>query len=119
MSTPPGCAVLAATTITSTGPTTISGDVSVFPGSSITGFPPGAVTDGALHAADTVAQQAQQAAHAAYTAALARAVTQDLSGQDLGGKTLSPGVYKFTSSAQLTGLLTLRGDSDYVFLIGQ
>jgi type VI secretion system secreted protein VgrG len=46
------------------------------------------------------------------------AVTQDLTGQDLGGLTLTPGVYSFSSSAQLTGMLTLDGPGDYVFQIG-
>jgi type VI secretion system secreted protein VgrG len=41
-----------------------------------------------------------------------------LTGQDLGGKTLTPGVYCFDSSAQLTGVLTLNaaGDPNAVFI---
>jgi len=46
----------------------------------------------------------------------------DLTGQDLGGKTLHPGVYCFTSSAQLTGTLSLdelgQTDPEFVFQIG-
>jgi len=48
--------------------------------------------------------------------------TQDMTGVDLGGKTLLPGVYKFSSSAQLTGALTLDANNDpnaqFVFQIG-
>ncbi|MDP3032901.1 MAG: ice-binding family protein, partial [Rhodocyclaceae bacterium] len=46
----------------------------------------------------------------------------DLTGQDLGGMTLSPGVYFFQTSAQLTGALTLDlssdPDGDFIFQIG-
>jgi hypothetical protein len=46
----------------------------------------------------------------------------DLTGQDLGGLTLTPGVYTFSSSAQLTGALTLDAQNDpeaqWVFQIG-
>ena len=52
-------AVLAGQTITNTGPSVISGDVGLSPGSSVTGFPPGTVNNGTLHVADAVALQAQ------------------------------------------------------------
>jgi type VI secretion system secreted protein VgrG len=41
-----------------------------------------------------------------------------LTGQDLGGLTLTPGVYCFSTSAQLTGTLTLdaQGNSSAVFI---
>jgi hypothetical protein len=42
----------------------------------------------------------------------------DLTGQDLGGMTLNPGIYNFDTSAALTGLLTLDGPGDYIFQIG-
>ena len=51
-------AVLGATTVTNTGPTIITGDLGVNPGSAITGFPPGLVI-GATHAADALALQAR------------------------------------------------------------
>jgi Ice-binding-like/PEP-CTERM motif len=111
-------AVLAATTVTNTGPTIINGNLGVWPGTAVTGFPPGIVTGGTIHAGDTVAMQAQTDKHAAYTFAAGETGATDLSGQDLGGLTLTPGVYKFSSSAQLTGTLTLnaQGDPNAVFL---
>jgi hypothetical protein len=41
-----------------------------------------------------------------------------MTGQDLGGKTLTPGVYTFSSSAQLTGTLTLSGNGIFIFRTG-
>jgi hypothetical protein len=115
-------AVLAGSTVTNTGPTTIQGNVGVWPGTAITGFPPGIVSSGTIHAGDAVAQQAQSDLTTAYNVAAGEAFTLDLSGQDLGGKTLTPGVYNFTSSAQLTGKLTLDNTSIanalFVFQIG-
>ena len=48
-------AVLGSTTVTNTGPTLITGNLGVSLGSAITGFPPGAVTQGTLHANDALA----------------------------------------------------------------
>jgi type VI secretion system secreted protein VgrG len=104
--------------VTNTGPTTIFGDLGVSPGSAITGFPPGSLTAGATHAADAVALQAQSDVTTAYDALAAQACTADVTGQDLGGKTLTQGVYCSTSSAQLTGTLTLdaQGNAAAVFI---
>jgi hypothetical protein len=111
-------AVLGGQTVTNTGPTTIFGDLGVSPGSAITGFPPGIVTGGATHAADAVALQAQNDVTTAYNDLAGQACTADETGQDLGGQTLSPGVYCFSSSAQLTGALTLdaQGNAAAVFI---
>lgn len=115
--------VLAGSAITSTGNTSIDGDIGIWPdtASSVTGFPPGFYT-GVIHAGDAVAQQAQLDALAAYNGLAGMAYTMDLSGQDLGGMTLTPGVYSFSSSAQLTGGLTLDAQNNpnamFVFQIG-
>ena len=120
-------AVLGGSTVTNTGATVIGGsfggDVGVYPGSAVVGFPPGVLTDGVIHAGDAVAQQAQLDLTAAYDDAASRAVTADLTGQDLGGLTLTTGVYSFSTSAQLTGTLTLDAQGDpnavFIFQIGQ
>jgi uncharacterized protein with beta-barrel porin domain len=111
--------VLAGTTVTNTNtPTIITGNVGVSPGSAVTGFPPGTVT-GTIYAGGAVALQAQSDDTIAYLNLAGRPVTQDLTGQDLGGKTLIAGVYGYTSSAQLTGTLTLdgQGNPNSVFII--
>ena len=110
--------VLGASTVTNTGATVITGDLGLWPGTSITGFPPGTVVGGTIHAADAVAFDARVGATSAYSQVAALAYTVDLTGQDLGGKTLTPGVYNFDTSAQLTGVLTLDalGDPDAVFI---
>lgn len=113
--------VLAGSTVTNTGSSTISGNVGVSPGSAVTGFPPG-IVGGTIHAADAVANKAQSDLTKAYNVAAGLTRTGTLTGQDLGGKTLTPGVYFFASSAQLTGMLTLNSlgnkNALFVFQIG-
>ena len=116
-------AVLAGSTVTNTGPSTIQGDVGVSPGSAVTGFfPPGTVIGGTIHAADATALQAQDDLTTAYNAAAGEPCGTNLTGKDLGGLILTPGVYCFTSAAQLTGMLTLDAegdaDADFLFQIG-
>jgi hypothetical protein len=100
-------AVLAGSTVTNTGPSVINGDIGVWEGTAITGFPPGVILNGSFHSADAVAQQAQFDLTAAYNALESRSSTATLTGQNLGGQTLAPGTYFFASSADLTGGLTL------------
>jgi hypothetical protein len=111
-------AVLGGQTVTNTGPTTINGDLGVSPGTAVTNFPPGIVTGGSIHSADANALDAQGAVTTAYNALAAQPCTADLTGQDLGGMTLTEGVYCFSSSAQLTGQLTLnaQGSASAVFV---
>jgi hypothetical protein len=111
-------AVLGGSTVTNTGASAITGNLGVSPGSSVTGFPPGIVTGGAIHAGDSVAAQAQSDLTTAYNAAAGLPCGVDLTGQNLGGLTLTPAVYCFTSSAALTGTLTLnfQGNPNALFL---
>jgi len=110
-------AVLAGTTVTNTGPSVISGDLGVSPGTAVTGFPPGTVTAGTVHAADSVALQAKAALVTAYNDAAGAPSTATISA-DLAGRTLTPGVYTSASSLGLSGDLTLnaQGDSNAVFV---
>src|SRR5579871_5102790 len=87
-------AILGASTVTNTGNTVLFGNLGLYPGTSITGFSPGTV-NGTMDDADAVAMQAQADALAAYTYAAGQAPTGTLTGQDLGGLTLTPGVYFF------------------------
>ena len=110
-------AVLGASTVTNTGPSVINGDLGLSPGTDVTGFPPGEV-NGATHVTDAVAAQAQEDAESAYINLAGQPCDVVLTDRDLGGLTLTPGVYCFSSSAQLTGPLTLdaQGDPDAVFI---
>ena len=114
--------VLGTSTVTNTGLTTINGDLGVSPGTAITGFPPGIVIGGTIHAGDAVAAQAHSDAALAYAALVAARCTTNLTGQVLGNlgtvPTLRPGVYCFNSSAQLTGTLNLVGGGPWIFQIG-
>jgi hypothetical protein len=114
-------AVLGASTVTNSGPSQITTNVGVSPGSAITGFPPGNVIGGGLHANDGVAVQAHADFATAYNdfAALPYPPANDLTGSDLGGLTLFPGVYHYDTSANSAGALTFdaQGDSTARFVI--
>ena len=111
-----GFAVLAGSAVTNTGPSVLNGELGVSPGTAISGFPPGTV-NGAVHSADAAAGQAQTDLTTAYDSAAGRTPPVTVSG-DLGGLTLTPGVYKSGSSLGLTGELTLdaQGDPNAVFI---
>ena len=109
--------VLAGQTITNTGPSVITGNLGLDPGSSVTGFPPGSVT-GTQDVSDAASVLAQNDLVTGYTDAAHAPSTSNLSGKDLGGQNLTPGVYTFSSSAQLTGPLTLSENGVFIFQIG-
>ncbi len=110
-------AVLAGSMITNTGPTTITGDVGLHPGGSVTGFD-SVTRSGELHVADAVAAQAKVDLVTAYNVAAGSGPTTTVATQ-LGGQNLVAGVYGSASGTfQLTGPLTLdaAGDPDAVFI---
>jgi cytoskeletal protein CcmA (bactofilin family) len=110
--------ILAGSTVTSTGATTVTGDLGVSPGIAVTGFPPGTLV-GTLHVSDPTAALAQLALTTAYNDAAGRSVGAIGIAGNLGGQTLVPGVYKSTSSLEISsGDLTLdaKGNANAVFI---
>lgn len=118
----------AAVTNVTTGTPSVSGDVGVSPGASLTGLSDGIggeVVNGVLHSADGTSSAAMASAVTAYGALSGAAMTQNLTGHDLGTTgydLLTPGVYRFDSTAQLTGTLTLdfagHEDESFIFQVG-
>jgi hypothetical protein len=113
-------AVLAGASVTSTGATTITGDMGLSPGSSIGGFPPG-ILNGVQHVNDNISTQAKLDLTAAYNDLAGRTSTDivTLSG-NIGGLTLTPGLYKSTSSLAISsGDLTFdaKGNANAIFII--
>ena len=111
-------AVLAGSTVTSTGATVLTGDLGVSPGTAVTGFPPGTLT-GATHAGDATAATAITDLTTAYNDAAGRTLAPVTVAGNLGGLTLPPGLYKSTSSLAISsGDLTLdaQGDANAVFI---
>jgi len=117
-------AVLASSTVTNTGGTVITGNVGVSPGTAITGFPPALITNGATYSAvASLAGPAQVAAVAVFSNITGQIAppANNLTGIVLGSAgntTLEPGVYSFSSSAQITGTITLNdhGNPNAVFI---
>jgi len=109
-------AVLAGTTITNTGPTTITGDLGVSPGSAFTGDTD-VTASGSIHKADAVALRAQNDLSTAYNTAAGAKPPTAISA-DLVGMTLKPGVFNSASSVALSGVLTLdaAGDPNAVWI---
>src|SRR5438270_1107047 len=120
-----GCAILAGSTVTNTGPTVITGgDVCLSPGSSVTGFPPGTVSGAIRVPPVPLPAQAQLDLTTAYNNLAGKAGGASLPG-DISGLTFTPGIYKNASSAGLlssAGTVTLNGLGDpnavFIFQIG-
>jgi autotransporter-associated beta strand protein len=105
-------AILGASTVTNAGPTKVIGNLALSPGVSVTGFGPGTIAGGSIHIGDALATQAHADAFSAYTQLVGETFTTNLSGQNLGGMTLTPGVYYFATAAALNGILSLDTGGD-------
>lgn len=113
-----GFAILGASAVTNTGSSVLTGDLGIYPGTSITGFPPGTYT-GSEHVADGVAQAAQTAAQASFTAKQTLGLAGSTIAATLDGQTLVPGAYNFTGGAAHlatsgAGALTFNGAGTYI-----
>lgn len=94
--------VLGGSAITNTGATVLNGDLGLYPGTSITGFPPGTV-NGTIYSNNGVAMTAQADVLSGFNSLMGMVSTANLTGQNLGGLTLTPGVYTYDSAALLSG----------------
>ena len=116
------CTILGGSTVTNTGASAVNGNVCLNPGTSITGFPPGTISNGSeqINTGLTTTARTSLTTIETYIDGLTCPGPNDLTGQDLGGLVLTPGVYCFSSSAQLTGALTLVGSPTdfFYFQIG-
>jgi Ice-binding-like len=111
--------VLGGATVTSAGLTVINGDLGVSPGTAYTGFPPG-IVNGNIHAGDPVAAKAESDLGIAYGNAVARKNPTAVPA-DVGGMTLTAGLYNAPTTLAISSTLTLNGqnkpDSVFIFQI--
>jgi hypothetical protein len=113
-------AVLGAATVTNIGATTLGGNLGVSPGLAITGSGTISLSGSVFTGTPGVAATAQSSALTSYNFLTGLSSVANPGGMNLGGETLTPNVYSFTSSAQLTGTLTLNfggAAGNFVFLI--
>ena len=113
-------AVLAAAAVTNTStPTTVTGDVGLWPGTSMTNFPPG-IVNGTIHVNDTTAQAGEAALTIAYNNAAGRVGAFTPAVGNVGGLTFTPGLYSSGTSTAISGggdlTLDAQGDPNAVFI---
>jgi hypothetical protein len=113
-----GYAILAATSVTNSGSSILTGNLGISPGTSIAGFPPGTYT-GTEDIDNAASAAAQAAALSAYNTL--HALSSTPISAILDGQTLAPGVYTessgtFNLAASGNGTLTLNGAGTYVFI---
>jgi hypothetical protein len=116
-------AVLAGAGISNTSSQTyIIGDVGSYPTCTVTGLTASQVKGHLYLSCSPVTAKAQKGLTVAYNQAANATCGTDLTGKDLGGLKLKPGVYCFSTTANLTGTLTLDAegnpDAQWIFQIG-
>jgi len=114
-------AILAYSAVTNIGPSVVTGDLGVSPLTAVTGFggAPNGTLVGTQHTgSDPVAVKAKVDLSTAFDSAASAPCDFDLSNQNLGGKTLIPGVYCLTTAPTITGTVTLSGNGVFIFQIG-
>jgi hypothetical protein len=117
LGTAAAASVVAGSAVTNTGSSTLSGNLDLYPGTAVTGFPPGLI-GGSQNIGGPTGGPANVAANdvtSAYLEAQA-APTTAVMNTDLGGRSLTAGVYSASSTMSLTGTLTLVGDANSVFI---
>jgi hypothetical protein len=102
--------VLGGSTVTNAGLSIVDGNLGVSPGTSITGFPPG-IVNGSMYAAGPVAAQAQADLAIAFSNAAARPNPSPLPA-DIGGMTITPGLYAAPVTLGISGTVTLNGKNN-------
>jgi hypothetical protein len=113
--------VIACSTVTNAGNIIINGDLAISPSVALAGFSSFGVINGVTHLGNGIALQAQKDVTTAYNFLTGAPVTAVLTNVDLGGKTYTPGVYRFDSTAGINvygDILTLDGSGIYIFQIG-
>lgn len=113
--------ILAGSTVTNTGPTIVSGDLGLSPGSAVTGFPPGKVINGSILINTSKSNAAKLCLTSAFNDGAGRSVNVIInSSGELGGLTLAPGLYKSApgsfgiTSSDLT--LDAKGDANATWI---
>src|SRR3954466_1011132 len=81
--------VLAGSTVTSSGATIVNGDLGLWPGTAVSGFPPG-IVNGTMHVNDPIAQAAEGDLTIAFNDAAGRSTAPVSITGDIGGMTLAP-----------------------------
>ncbi|CAF1556326.1 unnamed protein product, partial [Didymodactylos carnosus] len=114
-------AVLAGSGVSNAGISYVFGNLAVYPSIAVTGFSVTVGIDGYLNGTQQLgtptALEAKLNVTNAYNKCMGAPVSVDYSGTDLGGLTLTKGVYKFGGAAALTGILTLKGKGVFIFQI--
>ena len=113
--------VIAASAVSNTGYTVIIGNLAMSPSVALTGFNPMGIINGIVELGTNISLQAQNDVTSIYNDLKSVPMTALMTGVDLSGKTLVPGVYKFDSAAGIdtpAGILTLNGNGIYIFQVG-